>query len=626
MKLITVVAILLIVLVVVVSFVAISSRSVSLPYTVSESTTRLVGPLLEDGSVDFVSALIEPLREGVTPENNAAVLLWQASGSPAWNRNASQDRIAEQFFAALQLPPLPAEGDYFLPLQDYSKQLDGQRPLPSNEDGAARSDLSVSAAQPGDGAPPDIAPDPRLSTKKDPRLKWGGLISAWPARGRKESGWAGVLQAQFRQATLRPWSRDEFPELAAWLAANQAPLQRAYEASHRARFYSPLISADEPANLATIQQVELQLQELCLTLAARAMLSLGAGQTDDAWQDILALHRLARRVSEGPWVVNFEAGSTLERTACACGAVLSFFGDLSGEQLRSARSDLRNLAPLPEAANQLDKLRYPLLEQACAAARGDSQARQHLLGEALSAKLETANRFNWDEVLTNINGFYDLLVEAGQHPDILQRESNLQEMKHFLQQAQASVEGDVSSLQVWTTAVTKATSSNGGSLLKFEIETKLMLRMADIALSLAAHHAEQGSYPTQLSDLVPTQFAEIPIDPYTGQPLVYRSDGNLYCVYSIGGDGFDEGGSFHRDVVVWSPYPNAEPISLLIWRLRSLAREVSYPAAAALVQAGEAAVPALKSLLQDDDNAAREGAAFVLNAIQQNQATSGGPQ
>src|SRR4051812_16314697 len=44
------------------------------PFTVGKETTRIVGPLRADGTVDYVAAVNELLSKGVTPENNGFVL------------------------------------------------------------------------------------------------------------------------------------------------------------------------------------------------------------------------------------------------------------------------------------------------------------------------------------------------------------------------------------------------------------------------------------------------------------------------------------------------------------------------------------------------------------------------
>jgi len=68
----------------------------------------------------------------------------------------------------------------------------------------------------------------------------------------------------------------------------------------------------------------------------------------------------------------------------------------------------------------------------------------------------------------------------------------------------------------------------------------------ETAAALAAHRAEHGEYPQALDALVPDYMPELPPDPFTGDPLVYRRDGGSYVLYSVGPDGVDHGGSRER--------------------------------------------------------------------------------
>src|ERR1700724_174995 len=49
-------------------------------FTISKETTYVTGPVDKDGYIDYAAALNERLRQGVTPENNANVLIWKALG------------------------------------------------------------------------------------------------------------------------------------------------------------------------------------------------------------------------------------------------------------------------------------------------------------------------------------------------------------------------------------------------------------------------------------------------------------------------------------------------------------------------------------------------------------------
>lgn len=50
------------------------------PIRLAKQTTHLVSPLAEDGLPNYSLAILEHERAGVTPENNAAPLFWQAMG------------------------------------------------------------------------------------------------------------------------------------------------------------------------------------------------------------------------------------------------------------------------------------------------------------------------------------------------------------------------------------------------------------------------------------------------------------------------------------------------------------------------------------------------------------------
>ena len=72
--------------------------------TISEETTRITEPLREDGYVDYVAALNELSGRDVTPENNAAVLFWQAVG-PAEMIERHPGLTAEVSFRAHDIAP-----------------------------------------------------------------------------------------------------------------------------------------------------------------------------------------------------------------------------------------------------------------------------------------------------------------------------------------------------------------------------------------------------------------------------------------------------------------------------------------------------------------------------------------
>jgi hypothetical protein len=75
-----------------------------------------------------------------------------------------------------------------------------------------------------------------------------------------------------------------------------------------------------------------------------------------------------------------------------------------------------------------------------------------------------------------------------------------------------------------------------------------------LMLSVEAYRAERGEYPEDLAALVPMYIAELPLDPFTGAPYLYRrlapgedEHGRGYLLYSAGPDGQDDGGRNSMD-------------------------------------------------------------------------------
>jgi hypothetical protein len=77
-------------------------------------------------------------------------------------------------------------------------------------------------------------------------------------------------------------------------------------------------------------------------------------------------------------------------------------------------------------------------------------------------------------------------------------------------------------------------------------ETVMGYRLERVALAVAACKARTGRTPAALSDLTPTDLQTVPDDLFqgpTGGPLTYRTTAEGYVLYSVGGDGDDDGGA-----------------------------------------------------------------------------------
>lgn len=73
-------------------------------------------------------------------------------------------------------------------------------------------------------------------------------------------------------------------------------------------------------------------------------------------------------------------------------------------------------------------------------------------------------------------------------------------------------------------------------------DATIRLLITDLAVRL--HRDEHGSLPPNLQALVPRYLPAMPVDPFSGESIIYRPQGDDFVVYSVGLDGKDDGGRF----------------------------------------------------------------------------------
>lgn len=293
------------------------------------------------------------------------------------------------------------------------------------------------------------------------------------------------------------------------------------------------------------------------------MLRLGEGKVDEAWHDLLACHRWARLVAQGPMFLEFLIANAIEAAACTADATLAHHGNLTSEQARRFGADLRQLDPLPDVVDTIDVAeRFSFLDSVCAMARDGPATFAEINGPGEEpAWLETqfskrtARLLDWDAVLRMGNEYFDRLVEAGRIADRSEREEAVakldEEIEEDLNEARDPMSLGKSLLgkgpgkvvtekigQVFLALLAPPFSAAWES----EDRTRLTLQMTQVALALAAYRSDHGSYPDRLARLVPEYLEEMPRDLFADGELRYERDGEDYVLYSVGPNGQDEEG------------------------------------------------------------------------------------
>jgi hypothetical protein len=509
-----------------------------IPFTISKETTYIVQPLDKDGYPDYVEALNQHYGRGVTPENNAAVPFWRAIGPS--HLGCPKERRGE-FFKLLGIDLLPEKGDYFVTPYEFAERL----------------------------------VDPEQTGEK----------RYWDAPEYKS-----FFEAHWH-ARQRPWSKKEFPQLAAWLATNEKPLALFVEASNRPRRFDPLLNGmwtEKPDMLRQLSPFRYlpryvdedlrKFDDAVETLAIRAMLRLGDGKVDEAWNDLLACHRLARLAAEGPTFDEFVNAHRLEGVTWLAEQAMLQNAHLSASQIRQMMGDLNRLRSIPDVVEKIDiGVRCEYLQTACWMSRnqltsGVDRAAITSKQKALlkSLALEISERTSWDVLFRKGNVEIDRLIDSIRHSTPAQREALQQEMSRRNQRALTRAKQDLAlarkSLEQAPpnadlgTVLRTALEGRKNPLDEFadflcfnvlqssyrarEIEDGIHMRfeLTKLAFALAAYRADRGEFPSRLADLAPRYAARIPKDVFSDADLHYTSGNGGYLLYSVGPNRQDDGG------------------------------------------------------------------------------------
>jgi len=471
---------------------------------ISKQTTYITTPLLPNGLPDYEAYMREKLREGVTSENNAAVLLLKATGPG----NLAPDDY-EAIAAEIGLDELPASEAILQPLYGEANQ---KRVL-------------------------DWLPKPTANTSTDNiEIIVGETIGA---------------------AQDAAWTSKDLPPLAEWIAANQGPLDVIVEATRRPRYYlpAPELLNDQPDMLigVTLQGIQSS-REAARSLATRATWHVGENRLKEAWQDNLAIYRLSDLVAQGTFLVDHLVALAIRGNAIHTTNVLLNSDHMTKELAQQIERDISALPRARTIANCVDHgERIFGLDSAI-------YVRSHGVGaiSQLSDGPQAQSPFSfvsvdWNVALKKLNRAYDQAAAAMRISDYDERQAAFELFETELNDSANGVKtpgrliaavlsrnarSDLVGTIITSLLLPALTAANAA-----EDRNNSLLSLTQLAASLAAYRAEHGSYPERLDDLVPAIIPQLPVDIFHAKPFVYRQTDDGYLLYSIGPNGKDDGGN-----------------------------------------------------------------------------------
>jgi hypothetical protein len=472
-------------------------------FPLGKETTYVTGPLDKEGYIDYEAALNDQFGKGITPQNNANVLLWKALGP----RPEGGERVPAEFFRRLGIEEPPERGDYLIDLKRYIKD--------------------------------HLQIDPDESD---------------------------AIYDQHSRAGQRPWTAKEFPHIATWLKANEKPLAVAVDATKRPAYFNPLIASRTEEGRGVLIGALLpgvhKCRELANALAARAMLRVGEGKFAEAWQDLLACHRLGRLVARGATLVEPIVGIAIDSRASTADLAYLDRAKQSSKQLQERLNDLQGLPPLPPIADKIDfGERLIFLDSLQMISRGRLDLVAGGRAKKPNPEQLKAQEPVWETALRTGNRWYDRKAAALRLEDRAARNEELAKIAAHLKALNSDAAGLANAIKLIQKkdppdkvvgnaigdAVICRMMPNAGKLQEAYDRTEQAQRNLQIAFALAGYHRHHGRYPATLDDLAPKYLAAVPNDLFSGKSLIYRPSEKGYLFYSVGVNGIDEGGRSYDD-------------------------------------------------------------------------------
>ncbi len=469
------------------------------PIAVSPQTTYITEPLGSNGLPDYEQYLLDTARRGVTRENNAAVLLFQAM----WPAELEPDQY-DVVAAELGLDEIPSANDALQRL--YGKENQSR-------------------------------------------------ISEWLQKRQQPSEESDVAEV-IDFAISQPWTSQQLPPLAEWLDANQKPIDMLVEASRRTRFYppSPTLLDDQPDLLIEVLLPGIQaIRDAARALSIRAMRGVGENNLDQSWRDTLAIYRLGELAGEGDTLVEQLVSVAIRGIACKATASILESDHLTEELVKQIRKDLITFTPIHRVAQCVDQLERISTLNAIVHSSiygFDSLSRTGTQND--SGAPITSRTVDWNIILRHLNQRYDLLVAAMKLPPGIAREqaiaqfdADLQTDAIRLRQPMQMVSTLLSRKQrsemiaiVFESLMMPAVSAACGA----EDRVNATFTMIQLAAALAQFRVEHGAYPQKLEELKPSILNKVPVDERSN-PFVYKPIDKGFLLYTIGDNGKDDGGS-----------------------------------------------------------------------------------
>ncbi|MDA1018251.1 MAG: hypothetical protein O3A00_27830, partial [Planctomycetota bacterium] len=427
---------------------------------ISKETTVISGPLDSRGFVNYVAAIDRMQREGVKPDDNAAVYLARATGM----RELANSPDRGRYFQALGMQPVPVGG----------KSVD-----------------------------------------------WHAFAAKIPETAQLDHA---ILLNRWSRGMESPWTAEDDVVLARWLEANDEAIELMVRASRCSRYYAPLLGDENavgPQMVLVLLPLVQEVRHVARMLSIRAMYRIGNDDLQGAFEDSLAIHRISRLVGKGPTLIDVLVGIACDGIACGIDARIARHPKLRSQQALRFLAQLDKLTAFDSIASKFDVTeRFTMLDAVTSIVRDGAKSLKTLIvfedfgpGAELLIPVFTNTGVDWNQVLRTTNATYDRVTAALKQPIRRQRKQallavqrDIDALKSKAAQKKALALAFISKNHrtEWMSNVLTGAMLPGILQIATAADRAVVkIDQVRLAYALAAYRADQERYPESLDPLVP---------------------------------------------------------------------------------------------------------------------------
>jgi hypothetical protein len=509
---------------------------------ISKETTYFTEPVRDDGTIDYLAALNNKLSEGVTPENNAFVGIAKTMPDDAW-ANKEHRRFV---FNNLEIEPPGKETPRFVTFADFMTKR--------------------GFADPRSGFEPSQAFIEQLKTEARRVAMAPEPLRAWIERNKPEDEYRKPeVPIQVDELSDQRWNPEDYPFIQAWLERNDAAFAKLAETATRNQWYAPLWSSSKPEVMTAMMPWLARCRAIANGLAVRAQAQLDNDGLALAWQDIITLKQLSKRIGGEGSLISRLVGVSLEGLATEVSIDLASHPDLTKVHARRFLKEMRSGMNRPKIADTLAYAeRVSALDIVTHLYRASSSSNQMgtLMGSGTANRVDVYagwSGFDTSVLMRDFNLMFDQLDSLRRYRTFVQVDKKLEhwERKWNVAQRRRGMIASIADMYSRPPSLRRAVASEKLSrvlriillpAIRNAVETdwhaRAKNRLAEIALALGGHRASHHEYPEPLGKLSPGWFDQVPQDPFSGKPLHYQRKGPHHAIsYSVGPNMKDDGGN-----------------------------------------------------------------------------------